>query len=128
MEGASSKIAFSADVLVFLTSSANEGEGGTSGPPRREPLTRTVDRSVATPWRDSSESDVITGRVLFISCPGLSSGKVGNYGFGPPEHQLEPLPFAAAILDYIITACADSIGILCATSSGAITKCRYHNT
>ena len=43
----------------------NEGEGGTSGPPRREPLTRrTVDRSVATPWRDSSESVAVATRKM----------------------------------------------------------------
>ena len=43
----------------------NEGEGGTCGPPRREPLARRiVDRSVATPWRDSSESVAVATRKM----------------------------------------------------------------
>ena len=43
----------------------NEGEGGTCGPPRREPFARhIVDRSVATPWRDSSESVAVATRKM----------------------------------------------------------------
>ena len=43
----------------------NEGEGGTCGPPRREPFARRiVDRSVATPWRDSSESVAVATRKM----------------------------------------------------------------
>lgn len=45
----------------------NEGEGGTCGPQRREPPSRgrrTVDRSVATPWRDSSESVAVATRKM----------------------------------------------------------------